>query len=292
MPAALSHSRALRGALVALAFLTLPAAAGAMGSPGTAALQVGLQARGLYAGTVHGVATADTRAAVRRFQRRHGLRADGIAGPGTRAALGRYGRHTLGRRAIRSGMRGWDVAALQFLLAWHGFPSGTLDGDFGPRTGRALRLYQGWRGLGADGIAGATTIRTLCSEPPPRAALVLRKPVRAPVTDRFGPRGSRFHTGVDFPARRGAPVVAAQAGIVTFAGWDAGGYGNLIVVRHRRGFRTFYAHLSRVAVRRGAQVGAGQRVGTVGATGLATGPHLHLELRIRGAAVNPLPAFR
>ena len=189
-------------------------------------------------------------------------------------------------------MRGWDVAALKFLLAWHGFPSGTLDGDFGPRTGRALRLYQGWRGLGADGIAGATTIRTLRSEPPPHADLVLRKPVRAPVTDRFGPRGSRFHTGVDFPARRGTPVVAAQAGIVTFAGWDPGGYGNLIVVRHRRGFRTFYAHLSRVAVRRGAQVGAGQRVGTVGATGLATGPHLHLELRIRGAAVNPLPAFR
>jgi len=292
MPAALLHSRALYGALVALAFLTLAPAAGAMGSPGTAALQVGLQARGFYAGTVHGVATADTRAAVRRFQRRHGLRADGIARPSTRAALGRYGRHTLGRRAIRSGMRGWDVAALQFLLAWHGFPSGTLDGDFGPRTGRALRLYQGWRGLGADGIAGATTIRTLCSEPPPRAALVLRKPVRAPVTDRFGPRGSRFHTGVDFPTRRGTPVVAAQAGIVTFAGWDAGGYGNLIVIRHRPGFRTFYAHLSGVAVRRGAQVGAGQRVGTVGATGLATGPHLHLELRIRGAAVNPLPAFR
>jgi murein DD-endopeptidase MepM/ murein hydrolase activator NlpD len=80
--------------------------------------------------------------------------------------------------------------------------------------------------------------------------------------------------------------------VVTFAGWDAGGYGNLVVVRHRPGVRTFYAHLSRVAVRRGARVGAGQRVGTVGATGLATGPHLHLELRIRGAAVNPLPAFR
>jgi murein DD-endopeptidase MepM/ murein hydrolase activator NlpD len=292
MPAALSHSRALRGALVALAFLTLPAAAGAMGSPGTAALQVGLQARGFYAGTVHGVATADTRAAVRRFQRSHGLRADGIAGPSTRAALGRYGRHTLGERAIRSGMRGWDVAALQFLLAWHGFPSGTMDGEFGPRTGRALRLYQGWRGLGADAIAGAATIRALRSEPPPRASLSLRKPVRAPVTDRFGPRGSRFHTGVDFPARRGAPVVAARAGVVTFAGWDTGGYGNLVVVRHRPGVRTFYAHLSRVAVRRGAQVGTGQRVGTVGATGLATGPHLHLELRIRGAAVNPLPAFR
>jgi murein DD-endopeptidase MepM/ murein hydrolase activator NlpD len=292
MPAARPHSRALCGALVALALLSLPPAAGAMGNPGTAALQVGLQARGFYGGTIHGIATAETRAAVRRFQRRHGLRADGIAGPRTRAALGRYGRHTLGRRAIRSGMRGWDVVALQFLLAWHGFPSGTLDGDFGPRTGSALRRYQGWRGLDAGGVAGAATIRALRSEPPPRARLSLRKPVRAPVTDRFGPRGSRFHTGIDFPARRGAPVVAARAGIVTFAGWDAGGYGNLVVVRHRPGIRTFYAHLSRVRVRKGARVSAGQRLGAVGATGFATGPHLHLELRLRGAAADPLPAFR
>jgi murein DD-endopeptidase MepM/ murein hydrolase activator NlpD len=292
MPAAHPLSRVLCGAFVALALLTLPPAAGAMGSPGTAALQVGLKARGFYGGTIHGVATAETRAAVRRFQRRQGLRADGIAGPNTRAALGRYGRHTLGRRAVRAGMRGWDVAALQFLLAWHGFPSGTMDGDFGPRTGRALRLYQGWRGLRSDGIAGAATIRALRSEPPPRAGLALRKPVRAPVTDRFGPRGSRFHTGIDFPARRGAAVVAARAGVVTSAGWDSGGYGNLVVVRHRAGVRTFYAHLARVTVRRGARVGAGRRLGSVGATGFATGPHLHLELRVRGAAVNPLPALR
>src|SRR5918996_4327970 len=208
MPAARFHSRALCGALVALAFLALAPDAGAMGSPATAALQVGLQARGFYGGTIHGLTTAETRSAVRRFQRSRGLRADGIAGPSTRAALGPYGRHPLGSRAVRPGMRGWDVAALQFLLAWHGFPSGTLDGDFGPRTGRALRLYQGWRGLRADGIAGAATIRALRSEPPPRAGLALRKPVRAPVTDRFGPRGSRFHTGIDFPARRGAAVVA------------------------------------------------------------------------------------
>jgi len=292
MPAARLHNRALCGALVALALLALAPAAGATGSPGTAALQVGLKARGHYGGTIHGIATAETRAAVRRFQRRNGLRADGIAGPNTRAALGRYGRHTLGTRAIRSGMRGWDVAAVQFLLAWHGFPSGTMDGDFGPRTSRALRLYQGWRGLRADGVAGTAIIRALRREPPPRAGIVLRRPVRAPVTDRFGPRGSRFHTGIDFPARSGAPVLAGRAGIVTFAGWDSGGYGNLVVVRHRPGVRTFYAHLSRLRVRKGARVRAGDRLGAVGATGFATGPHLHLELRIRGAAADPLPAFR
>jgi len=87
-------------------------------------------------------------------------------------------------------------------------------------------------------------------------------------------------------------VLAARAGIVTFAGWDAGGYGNLVVVRHRPGLRTFYAHLSRLGVRKGASVSAGQRLGAVGATGFATGPHLHFELRVRGAAADPLPAFR
>jgi murein DD-endopeptidase MepM/ murein hydrolase activator NlpD len=292
MPAARPHCRTLCGALAALVFLACAGTAGAIGSPGTAALQVGLQARGFYGGTVHGVTTAETRAAIRRFQRSRGLRADGVAGPSTRAALGRYGRHTLGSRPLREGLRGWDVAALQFLLAWHGFPSGTMDGDLGPRTGRALRRYQAWRGLGADGIAGPATIRALRSEAPPRADVSLRKPVSAPVADRFGPRGARFHAGIDFPASSGARVGAARAGVVTFAGWDAGGFGNLVVVRHRPGVRTFYAHLSRIAVRRGAQVSAGQRLGAVGATGFATGPHLHLELRVRGAAVNPLPALR
>ena len=263
-----------------------------MGSPGTAALQVGLKARGFYGGTIHGFYTTRTRAAVRAFQRRHGLVADGIAGPATRGKLGRYARHWLGERALRTGMRGWDVAALQFLLAWHGFPSGALDGDFGPRTDTALRRYQRWPRLGADGIAGPYTIRALRREPPPRARVALTRPARAPVTERFGPRGSRFHAGVDFPTRFGAPVRAARRGVVSFARWDAGGFGNLVVVRHGRGVRTYYAHLSRVWVRDGRRVRAGDRLGAVGATGFATGPHLHLELRVRGAAVNPLPALR
>lgn len=292
MPAAGFTSRALCRALVALVLLALPPAAGAMGHPGTAALQVGLQARGFYGGTIHGIVTAETTAAVCAFQRRHGLVADGIAGPATRAKLGRYARYGLGRRALRTGTQGWDVAGLQFLLAWHGFPSGMLDGAFGPRTDAALRRYQRWRRLGADGIAGPSTIRALRREPPPHAPVRLARPVRAPVGDRFGPRGSRFHAGIDFPARSGAPVRAARGGIVAFAGWDAGGFGNLVVVRHGRGVRTFYAHLSRLLARRGEHVNAGDRLGTVGATGFATGPHLHLEFQVRGAAVDPLAALR
>ncbi|MEO8291330.1 MAG: M23 family metallopeptidase, partial [Gaiellaceae bacterium] len=76
------------------------------------------------------------------------------------------------------------------------------------------------------------------------------------------------------------------------AGWDSGGYGYLVVIAHRSGVRTFYAHLSSIRVRRGHRVEVGARIGRVGASGRATGPHLHFEVRTRGAAVNPLPALR
>src|SRR5439155_10701122 len=108
-------------------FLTALAAASsalAAGSPDIAALQVGLRARGLYAGTVDGVLGPGTERAVQRFQRRAGLSADGVPGPRTRKALGRYGRRSpLGRRELAFGARGWDVAAVQVARAGHGFPS-------------------------------------------------------------------------------------------------------------------------------------------------------------------------
>jgi murein DD-endopeptidase MepM/ murein hydrolase activator NlpD len=78
---------------------------------------------------------------------------------------------------------------------------------------------------------------------------------------------------------------------VTWAGPLAGGWGKLVVVAHADGVRTLYAHLSSIAVRVGARVGTGDRLGAVGATGDATGPHLHFEVRLRGAAVDPRPAL-
>jgi murein DD-endopeptidase MepM/ murein hydrolase activator NlpD len=93
-------------------------------------------------------------------------------------------------------------------------------------------------------------------------------------------------------AMAGAPVVAAAPGRVVWAGYRAGGWGLLVTIAHRDGVRTMYAHLSRVGVRLGERVGVGTRVGRVGATGDATGPHLHFEVRLRGAAVDPLPALR
>src|SRR6478735_5207804 len=103
----------------------------AAGHVGTAALQVALRAQGLYPGTVDGVAGPATAAAVRAVERRAGLAVDGIAGPRVRQALGSLGRHPLGSRPLRLGCVGWDVSALQFRLAWRGFPSGTFDGAFG-----------------------------------------------------------------------------------------------------------------------------------------------------------------
>lgn len=98
----------------------------------------------------------------------------------------------------------------------------------------------------------------------------------------------RRHEGVDYAAAAGTPVMAAGDGVVTRAG-RAGGYGNLIEIRHDNGMVTRYAHLRGFArnIRRGSHVSQGERVGFVGQTGLATGPHLHFEVRVGGVARNP-----
>jgi murein DD-endopeptidase MepM/ murein hydrolase activator NlpD len=278
-------------AATVFAVLLLAPNALAAGDPEVAALQVGLRARGLYGGSVDGVLGAGTVTAVKRLQRRTGIAADGVPGPKTRRALGRYARPApLGKRVLVTGMRGWDVAALQFALAWHGFPSGNMDGHFGASTETALRKFQRWAGIPADGRAGLAVVGAL-KRPVPACPLTLLAPVAGPYTDVFGPRGNRFHAGLDYPAARGTAVTAAAAGRVTFAGLSSGGWGKLVVIEHASGIRTWYAHLSRIAVRVGQLVLAGRRIGAVGASGHATGPHLHFEVRLRGAAVDPLSAL-
>lgn len=110
------------------------------------------------------------------------------------------------------------------------------------------------------------------------------------ITTYFGQRGAfqRYHTGIDLAAPYGTPIVAAKAGQVQVAGWSSYGYGFHVVVDHGGGVETLYAHMSRIAVRSGEWVEAGQVIGYVGSTGWSTGPHLHFEVRVGGVARNPL----
>jgi murein DD-endopeptidase MepM/ murein hydrolase activator NlpD len=213
---------------------------------------------------------------------------DGVAGPRTRRALGRLGRHTIGSRPLRLGAIGFDVAALQFVLETHGFPCRTVDGGFGFRTDAAVRRLQAFAGLAVDGVAGPATVAAL-RRPPVRAPR-LSRPIAAAVGDRYGPRGAGFHPGLDFPAPTGARVMAAASGRVIFAGYDDG-FGLTVVLDHGNGLHTRYAHLSAAAVSAGAFVPVGALVGRVGASGFATGPHLHFEVTVRGANADPAPAL-
>jgi murein DD-endopeptidase MepM/ murein hydrolase activator NlpD len=120
----------------------------------------------------------------------------------------------------------------------------------------------------------------------------------ARISSNFGSRRhpvwgeKRLHTGVDLAAPTGTPVLAAAPGKVQYVGIDSG-YGKYVVVSHSQGYSTYYAHLSAVAagLRVGSQVKQGQRLGAVGSTGTATGPHLHFEIRLRNRPTDPLTAM-
>jgi peptidoglycan hydrolase-like protein with peptidoglycan-binding domain len=266
-----------------VACLVAPASAQAA-SARVAALQVALRAHAVYAGSVDGIAGPGTTAGVRRFQAAKGLVADGIAGRQTRRALGAHGRHPVGSRVMRLGQIGWDVAALQFALETHGFPLGSVDGGFGAHTRNAVMRLQAFAGLPADGIAGPATMRALSG--PPVSAPALRRPINAPIGDFYGPRGTGFHAGLDFPAATGTAITAAASGRVSFAGYDDG-WGLTLVLDHGNGLKTRYAHLSRALVGVGTSVSVGALIGRVGSTGFATGPHLHFEVTVRGANAAP-----
>lgn len=120
-----------------------------------------------------------------------------------------------------------------------------------------------------------------------------QRPCSGRVTSSFGMRfhpilkRSRLHAGVDFGSPSGAPIVAAQTGEV-IAAQRMRGYGNVVIIDHGGGVSTTYAHCSRFFVGKGQRVQRGQRIASVGATGLATGPHLHFEVRVNGKPVNPM----
>jgi murein DD-endopeptidase MepM/ murein hydrolase activator NlpD len=127
----------------------------------------------------------------------------------------------------------------------------------------------------------------------PRLVGGLMRPVSARMSSGFGMRfhpilrRQRMHNGVDFAAPAGTSIRSAADGVVVSAAYG-GGYGNRIIIFHGDGVMTVYAHCRSMAVREGQRVRRGQVIGTVGSTGMSTGPHLHFEVRVNGRAVNPM----
>ncbi|MDJ0746855.1 MAG: LysM peptidoglycan-binding domain-containing M23 family metallopeptidase [Xenococcaceae cyanobacterium MO_167.B27] len=114
-------------------------------------------------------------------------------------------------------------------------------------------------------------------------------PARGTFTSGFGWRWGRMHKGIDIAAPIGTPILAAASGEVISAGWNRGGFGNLVKIRHSNGSVTLYAHNNRIYVRRGQRVKQGQQIAEMGSTGFSTGPHLHFEIRPNGRhSVNPM----
>jgi len=138
--------------------------------------------------------------------------------------------------------------------------------------------------------APARATRSRAARPAPARKGWVR-PCRGPLTSYYGMRWGRMHKGLDFGCSYGTPIYAASSGTVTFAGAQ-GGYGRLVTIRHDGGWVTAYGHMSRMIVRSGQRVSAGQVIAYVGSAGHSTGPHLHFEVRTGGGTVNPLPFLR
>lgn len=114
-------------------------------------------------------------------------------------------------------------------------------------------------------------------------------PAKGVMTSGFGWRWGRMHKGIDIANDIGTPIFAAADGVVTYAGWNDGGYGYLVEITHANGSQTLYGHNSRIVVQEGQKVTQGQQISEMGSTGFSTGPHLHFEIHPGGqGAVNPL----
>jgi hypothetical protein len=215
--------RAVGASALAAALIALAPAPATASPASVAALQAALTAKGLYGGYVDGIKGPLTRHAVLAFQRRRDLQVDGIAGPRTRRALGWRGRPGLGSRVMRFGNRGWDVAALQFLLQRAGHGPGRADGIFGPLTKAAVLRAQGAAGIAVDGLAGPETIGSLrggTTESPSGPVRFLR-PVPGPIGSPFGraqpvawrvrsrSAAARSATAARPPAQTGSPANAS-----------------------------------------------------------------------------------
>ena len=198
------------------------------------------------------------------------------------------------------------VEARQYALA-----AALQDQDVDPETLRQLGFYPAPAGTGAvggpfDSASADPTFKQLFTSwkkldniASGAIAIPSDKPLKtAEFTSGFGSRddpfrhGAAFHPGIDLAAPYGTPVYATADGTVLRAGWNSGGYGNLVEIDHGRGIVTRYGHMSAILVADGQHITRGQQIGRVGSTGRSTGNHLHYEVRIDGKAVNPIPFMK
>ena len=123
------------------------------------------------------------------------------------------------------------------------------------------------------------------------------RPTSGAISSRYGYRKSpfsearEFHGGVDFKGKTGDEVVTTADGVVEKAKYVKG-YGKRVVIKHKKGYKTLYAHLSKISVTRGQKVEAGEKIGELGSTGRSTGPHLHYEIIRYGRRINPIKFIR
>ena len=179
--------------------------------------------------------------------------------------------------------------------------------DVDPETLKRLGFYPGNGAVGGpDASAADPTFKQLFNSwkkldniASGAIAIPSAKPLQtAEFTSGFGVRsdpfrhGAAMHPGIDLAAPYGTPVYATAEGTVLRAGWNSGGYGNLVEIDHGRGIITRYGHMSAVLVHAGDRVTRGQQIGRVGSTGRSTGNHLHYEVRIDNSPVNPIPFMR
>ena len=193
--------------------------------------------------------------------------------------------------ALAAALEGEDVdEATLRRLGFYPAKPGSKDGMGGPFESAASAsfkaIFDSWKKLDQlhDGVI----------------AIPSDKPVKTNVefTSPYGVRsdpfhaGAAMHPGIDLAGSYGTPIYATADGTVLRAGWNSGGYGNLVEIDHGRGITTRYGHMSAILVHQGDHVTRGEQIGRMGSTGRSTGNHLHYEVRIDGKAVNPIPFMK
>lgn len=221
-----------------------------MGDPDVAAVQVGLRARGLYAGPLDGLLGSETAEAVRLLRSAGTVSDLDRLGAEVRALLGDFGSYRLGRYDLASGRAAGTSPPSSSCSSGTASPSARSTAP----SARAARRRSAGTALGsASGGRDRRPAHDREPEAHPASGLPA-SPRLAPCgadRRRLRPRGAGFHSALDLVAPLGATFAAAGTGRVTFAGWHPGGWGNLVVVAHGRGLRRLYAHLSRIDVRVG-----------------------------------------